>query len=397
MHKLQCACGKTYRINDDEYPFRCPCGKQYSAEADVIAAGATKARVRPTYLQKAANFARESAAHVATGARLVDDTTRAWRLSQCESCELFDAVKRNCTHPRCGCSMKKERAVIDALGWASKRCPIGRWDNPPPRWITTADLIAESIKLAATLPQDLAGVVGVPRSGMIPASAIATHLHLPLFTLRDSIEPVGNGWRLSDSPGMRGDGPLLVVDDTAMAGNSCGRVREAWPQIGGGRKMIYAAIYSTPASEHKNGPMPDVYGQLLNPPHFLEWNFFNSGYARRTAFDFDGIFTEDGTNRPQYLPRKAPVALVVTGRLEKDRAASEAWLQQHQVVVHKMIMYQGTAEDRDAPGELPRYKAQHFVESGLDWFVESDPEQAKQIAVIAKKPVICPAAKTVYT
>jgi hypothetical protein len=36
--------------------------------------------------------------------------------------------------------MKSQPAFVDALSWASKRCPIGRWDNPPQAPFALADI-----------------------------------------------------------------------------------------------------------------------------------------------------------------------------------------------------------------------------------------------------------------
>ena len=116
-------CGTQTVVKRDYFPIEC-CRVRHEFPLGVIGEG-------PGVIQKGINFARDSAKHLANGRKLVDDFTRNWRLSQCQSCELFDTEKETCTHPRCGCGMKKQRGIIDALGWASKQCPIGRWKNPP--------------------------------------------------------------------------------------------------------------------------------------------------------------------------------------------------------------------------------------------------------------------------
>lgn len=368
------------------FPFRCSC--KHVAQA---------AHGMPSLITRAVNFAREGTAHVLSGRELVDEATRDWRKQKCLSCvEHFNAELETCTHPRCGCGMKKQRGIIDALGWASKRCPIGRWDDPPPRWISNSDLARDTLALVGALPPNLAGVVGVPRSGMLPASILATHLHLPLFSWRDSIEPVGNGWRLSDAPEFHGDGPLLVIDDTSYGGNTSKNVRSRWKEVGRGRELIFAAVYSTPRQYHRVGPMPDLAAAIVDPPHFLEWNFFNSTYVPHTAFDFDGVLTIDGTTQPLHLPRKWPVELIVTGRFERDRAGSEAWLREHGINCKRLVMYPGSLAERDQPGAIAAYKAEHFQASALKWFVESDAEQAQAIARLTGKHVLCPPAGKVF-
>ena len=45
--------------------------------------------------------------------------------------------------------------------------------NDPWRWVTTSQLIDATQKLLPQLPPQLAGIVGIPLPGMIPASAEA--------------------------------------------------------------------------------------------------------------------------------------------------------------------------------------------------------------------------------
>lgn len=98
---------------------------------------ALKGQLDPSLGDKVLNFARDAAVHAADAGRQVDDYTREWRRSQCLSCPLFDHENETCTHKQCGCGMGVKRGIIDALGWASKQCPIGRWKNPPPPEVLT--------------------------------------------------------------------------------------------------------------------------------------------------------------------------------------------------------------------------------------------------------------------
>ena len=81
-------------------------------------------------------------------------------------------------------------------------------------------------------------------------------------------------------------------------------------------------VYKNPAATIK--PAIDFIGRDLPHPHLLEWNLFNSIFTPAMACDFEGLLTIDGTTRPQYLPRKGTLPLIVTGRLERDRVHSIA-------------------------------------------------------------------------
>jgi phosphoribosyl transferase-like protein len=273
-------------------------------------------------------------------------------------------------------------------------------------WITTAQLAVDSVQLAGLLPADTARIVGIPRSGMIPASIIAAHLHLPLWELTES----GHFRRLTG--GSRGfivpSGPTVVIDDTVYGGGSMRRARDSLR----GQPANFAAVYVRP---DRAGEV-DVYARTLDHrSHLLEWNFFNNHglAAGGLAFDFDGILCHDppladadgGAGleryrqwlieaRPLWLPRAQPVRLIVTARLERFRAETERWLARWNVRFERLEMCPARcASDR---GDVAAWKAQHYRESATAFFVESDPGQAARIHELTGKQVICPHVARVW-
>jgi hypothetical protein len=190
----------------------------------------------------------------------------------------------------------------------------------------------------------------------------------------------------------------VVIDDSSMYGNSMRMARDFWYKFGGGREAIFSSIYCSPPKYHIHGPMPDLWQVDLDDPHYLEWCLFNCGYARKMAYDFDGVLTREGTSRLMYAPRKYEVPLIITGRLESERTRSEKWLEQHNIKASRMIMWPSSMEEREAGGfkAIAAFKAKHFAESPLDVYVESDPDQAKEIAKLSRKTVICPTVAEVY-
>lgn len=138
--KWQCTqCRRRASLSQSDFPITC-CGVRHVFPEGVVKGG-------PGLLRRAANFAGAAVNHVAGGSKLVDDATREWRRQQCLACtEYFDAKLETCTHKQCGCGMKKQRGIIDALGWASKKCPIGRWQYEP---ITVRNLIYHVCPLAS--------------------------------------------------------------------------------------------------------------------------------------------------------------------------------------------------------------------------------------------------------
>ena len=69
--------------------------------------------------------------------------------------------------------------------------------RPRPRFISTTQLITGALRLVPRLPPDLSAVVGVARSGLLPATALATALHLPLYALDQERRRPSVGLRLA--------------------------------------------------------------------------------------------------------------------------------------------------------------------------------------------------------
>jgi hypothetical protein len=94
----------------------------------------------------------------------------------------------------------------------------------PLEWVSTARLAADAVILASLFPPDVVGIVGVARSGMIPAATVAALLHLPLWELTaDGLHLLNTGPRGLPRPDSRGR--LAVVDDTVYSGTAMRRAR----------------------------------------------------------------------------------------------------------------------------------------------------------------------------
>jgi hypoxanthine phosphoribosyltransferase len=283
-----------------------------------------------------------------------------------------------------------------------------------PQFITTANLMADAKRLASMLPHDTSRIIGVARSGLCVSTMVAMILHRPLDIIRQSKGDLidgGNGWRLSGNT--TAAGPVVVIDDTCMSGNSFRHVmpivRRRYPNA------ISAAVYVNPKARTK----PDLWVRDLPWPHVLEWNLFNSIMSPGLAVDFDGILCEDCpagsdddgrkyldflTNvRPLYPMRKTPIPLIVTARCEKYRQQTQEWLAKHGIRATKLIMgpWSGPA-DRNRH-DVAAYKAGHYRDfmrrhRGIKpaMFVESCPHQAKRIAELSGGLVVCPAAERCF-
>jgi orotate phosphoribosyltransferase len=280
-------------------------------------------------------------------------------------------------------------------------------------WVTTERLAADSIKLAALLPRDIVGVVGLPRSGMIPASIIATHLHLPLYELTHEgrLNRLGHGSR-GRSMGFRHPetGRLAVIDDTVYGGYAMRQARESMAKLK--RPAVYAVVYSRLQALPESQGAADIFAAALPTPHLLEWNAPNNGpfvghtaadgvpyYRAGVACDLDGIIIHDaesgGKIGEAYLvPRTHPCRLIVTGRRERFRAGTEAHLKALGVQWDRLEMLPDDAPETTQ--SFAEHKAKHYGASECGFFFESCPLQAELIHHLTGRPVVCPKLAKVW-
>ncbi|MGP4789295.1 phosphoribosyltransferase family protein [Psychrobacter sp. 1Y11] len=248
-------------------------------------------------------------------------------------------------------------------------------------------------------------IVGIPRSGMIPAYMIGLYLNVHVTSLDSFI----NNEKLTSGVSRNTKMPLvfamdaqkiLLVDDSIVTGKA---MQLALARIPNNIKesITTCAIYS----DKKNKPDIDIYLEYVKRPRVFEWNIFHARLMKNACLDIDGVLcidptedeNDDGDNyihfmlnaKPLHIP-STKIKALVTSRLEKYRPQTEQWLNAHNIQYDELIMLDlPSKKERQKLGLHAEHKAAYYKKSGLDLFVESAPTQALAIMTATGKPVFC--------
>lgn len=251
-------------------------------------------------------------------------------------------------------------------------------------------------------------VVGIPRSGMIAASIIATMLQLPLADVTSFRQGIVHG---RSGRRERGGRRVLLVDDSCNKGGAMGRaVAMLPPKCHATRLAVFG-----PYQVENPAALCDIWFEVVHGPRVFAWNWTKHKRLPRWGFDFDGVLCRDNTKaenddgerymdflykaEPLFIPQRA-IGHIVTGRLERYRAQTDAWLTAHGVIYQSMTMmpFKTKAERMAAMkenGGRGGWKAAQAKRLGVELFIESCPKQGRIIAREAGIPVFCPLTQEV--
>lgn len=257
------------------------------------------------------------------------------------------------------------------------------------------------------IPNGVDLIVGIPRTGLIPAAHIAVSLNLPLKTLSE----VSSGMDLAQTQTIRAisgvERPkhVLVVDDTSNTGlrmkAALQIVRNRWHDARVTTLVMCSALNS---QFH-----PDLQFEQSRTPRLFAWNMLNHDQTQKVAVDLDGVLcvdptpeeNDDGENYLHFIRNAAlktapyeEVKAVITGRLAKYRIQTEDWLKANGIRYELLLM-------NDAPtaaylretrfeieginiDQISEFKSRMIKFSKPSLFVESNLQQAKNIHHLTK-------------
>lgn len=246
-------------------------------------------------------------------------------------------------------------------------------------------------------------VVGIPKSGIIPATIVASFLNKPFIDLDAFIFTHTKRSGMRKFSGASNVQPrVLLVDDSINTGHEFTRVRKRIAHLENDFEFKLCAVYGKDADGHVEA---DVVLDTIPQPRVFQWNYRHHIIAEHALFDMDGVLCLDPTNEDnddgdkyrQFIATAQPLAIppkqlaaIVTSRLERFRSETEDWLEANGVKYKELIMLDlpTAAERRRLKAHAP-FKAEVYKDRSELLFVESNWKQAQQIAVMADKPVIC--------
>ncbi len=256
------------------------------------------------------------------------------------------------------------------------------------------------------IPANVDLIVGIPRSGMVPAYQIGLFLNRLVCDIDGFIAdgPISHGHtRKLGVPltSLRQARHILLVDDSIATGGSMQKALARIKESGyAGRVSTCAAIV---APSHKSSV--DVSFITMPQPRLFEWNAFHHACVENACFDMDGVLcvdptahdNDDGPRYEKFLANALPlfrptlrIGHIVSARLEKYRSLTEDWLAANNISYGQLHLVDlPSREERIRLGAHCSHKIRVYRETGASMFYESDLGQAQEIATGSGKPVLC--------
>lgn len=269
---------------------------------------------------------------------------------------------------------------------------------------SVTDLNEALIKNLYKFPHDIDLIVGIPRSGMLPANLLALYLNKPFTDIDSFVEgrvyATGNrGAFIRKSSTHK----VLIMDDSILAGNALLKAKgrlSVYLKSHPDTQFCYGVVYASMDGKDK----VDFFCELIEGNRLFQWNMFHQPLILpKSILDIDGVLCpnppvdDDGSQYLEYIAN-APalytptvrVDKLVSCRLEKYRHITEQWLDKHHIQYNELhLLNMETKEERIEWGRHGVYKGEIYKQSDDIFFIESSLKEATEIFSIAHKPVFC--------
>lgn len=268
-----------------------------------------------------------------------------------------------------------------------------------------ADLNSAVTRSLHTLPRDLDLVVGVQRSGLLAANLLSLAANIPMTDLDGFVAgrmfSSGTTKSRPTASSISTARKVLVLDDSINTGAAMREARARIASAGSTATIMFAAVYGL-RQGHKE---VDYVFETIPQPRIFQWNLMHHIVLERSCVDVDGVLCADPTadendDGPAYqrflrsarlLQRPSRrIGYLVTSRLEKYRAPTQSWLARHGIKYRKLIMLDlPSKRERQRRSAHAAFKADFYRSCDAVLFVESEYDQAAEIAKASGKPVLC--------
>jgi hypothetical protein len=267
------------------------------------------------------------------------------------------------------------------------------------------DLFSTVRKQQHMLPRDIDLVVGVPRSGLLAATAVSLLLNRPLSDLNSFLEGRVYGG-FSRRPGAHLDqgssnlNSVLIIDDSIKVGWTMREVKARILKSDNKYRLTYAAVFGLRESH----PEVDLVLETCSEPRMFEWNVLNHPHLGITCVDLDvlcigdngGQCITESNSRNLSMPlvaRHIPhyiINSIVTTRPEKHRTQMVEWLEAHKIQYNHLYMLDLPSPVAGRVSQIhAEFKAEIFSsKKNCELFIEYDTAQASVIRKLSGKNVL---------
>lgn len=250
-------------------------------------------------------------------------------------------------------------------------------------------------------PHHVDVIVGIPRSGMLPATILGLYLNKPVTDIDSFVQ--GQIYSVGDrgaSVNYQKSNRVVVIDDSVSSGDAMIAAKEKLKGLEVQCDFTFATVYTTSIGKKH----VDIYCETIDMPRIFQWNLFHEpNLMAKSCMDIDGVLCpdppvdDDGEKYVNYISNARPLVIptveintLVTCRLEKYRRLTEKWLADNGVKYKKLIMLDlPSREERLKWGKHGEYKAEVYKQSSCDLFVESSLSEALTICNLTNKQVFC--------
>lgn len=251
-------------------------------------------------------------------------------------------------------------------------------------------------------PHDIDLVVGIPRSGMLPANLLALFLNKPFADIDSYID--GKAF----STGSRGQyistdhtNKVLIMDDSINTGEALEKVKSKLSEFSSRHPNIelkYGVVYATSASKD----IVDYYCETVEQLRVFQWNMFHHPVISRSILEIDGVLcplpplNSNSTVYGDYIANAKvsilPTVLIdklVAIRPSKYKDATIKWLTTNHIRYNELIMVDDVEDIATEKNKIANHIGKYYRDSDDILYIGNTLSLSKRIHKISKKNVFC--------